>query len=92
LNNDLLKLEIITDFNFLAWKTKRLDFTEAGLDKVFKDLMLAYHISIEWPEEVAYKKLTARFENEKPETILSSIELLFDVTITEHNGTYKVNL
>ncbi len=84
-------LEEIKDYNFLAWKTRKLEFQEAPLDKVFSDLMLAYPIQIEWPGELAEEKLTARFENEDPETILSSIEILFDLEIEKENDFYKVS-
>ncbi|TVQ13693.1 MAG: DUF4974 domain-containing protein [Bacteroidetes bacterium] len=85
-----LTKEKIVNYNFMAWKTGKLEFTETGLDEVFKDLQQAYYINITWPPGLSDKKLTARFWDENPEDIFNTIEILFDVEIEKQENVYIV--
>lgn len=79
---------LIEDYNFMAWKTKKLEFNETPLDKVFKDLQKAYHLNIVWEEELSDQRLTARFTDEKSDDIFTTLELLFDVTIQHQDSVF----
>lgn len=82
--------ERIHNYNFLAWKTHKLEFTETPLNEVFSDIEKAYYIEIAWPSEIENQKLTARFINEKPEDIFNSLEILFDIKIEKQQNVYVV--
>lgn len=85
-----LTREPILSYNFMAWKTGKLEFMETGLDQVFSDIQKAYHLEMTWPAEVARQKLTARFIDEKPEDIFHTLEILFDITIEKQQNVYVV--
>ncbi len=76
-----MKKDSIFHYNFLAWKTGILQFTESPLSEVFQSLEETYHIHIAASGPVNEKKLTARFENEKPEDIFKTLSLLFGLEI-----------
>ncbi len=82
--------EPIDNYNFMAWKTGKLEFVETPLTDVLSDISKAYYIDIKWASEIEDQKLTARFINEKPEDIFNSLEILFDVTIEKEHNTYVV--
>ncbi|MFP4288660.1 MAG: FecR family protein [Bacteroidales bacterium] len=76
-----LNKDSLSHYNFLAWKTGVLQFSEAPLSEVFQSLEETYKIHIAAAGPVNEKKLTARFENEKPEDIFKTLSLLFGLEI-----------
>lgn len=85
-----LTREPVLNYNFMAWKTGKLEFMETALDQVFSDIQKAYHIEMMWPAEIASQKLTARFIDENPEDIFNTLEILFDITIEKQQNVYVV--
>lgn len=80
-----MKKDSLSHYNFLAWKTGILEFTESPLGEVFQSLEETYEIRIVAAGAVNEKKLTARFENEKPEDIFKTLSILFGLEIEKRN-------
>ncbi|TVQ84300.1 MAG: DUF4974 domain-containing protein [Bacteroidetes bacterium] len=88
-NQDFTK-EKITDLNFMAWKTGRLEFDQTNLQTVIESLKETYQIQIHARDNLSDLKLTARFINEKPEDIFKTISILFDVEVLYRDGAYVI--
>lgn len=82
--------EKITDLNFMAWKTGRLEFDQTNLQTVIESLKETYQIQIHTRNNLSDLKLTARFINEKPEDIFKTISILFDVDVLYQDGVYMI--
>lgn len=65
--------------NYLAWKTGVLTFEETPLSEVLSTIEQVYHLSIQTHNNFEACCLTARFENETPESIFESIHTIFGV-------------
>ncbi len=83
-------LSSMDNMNFLAWKTGRLQFNNEPLTEVFMALEETYKISVNAPEEVMNLRLTARFQDETPETILKSISIVFGFDVTQNHDEYVI--
>jgi transmembrane sensor len=80
----------ITDSNFIAWRTGRLDFKEAPLPKVLEDVAHYYGITIELEPgaepAAAGLRMTLRFENQPLEQALEEIRLITGLALKKENG------
>jgi ferric-dicitrate binding protein FerR (iron transport regulator) len=85
-----LSKKIITDYNFMAWKTGKLEFSETPLSKVFDVLQETYKIKIHHNDSLPDVKLTARFVNESHEDIFTTINLLYSLDIEFKQGIYYI--
>jgi ferric-dicitrate binding protein FerR (iron transport regulator) len=65
--------------NFLAWKTGVLTFEETPLAEVLSTIGQTYKLNIKTNKTYDACCLTARFENETPESIFESIHTIFGV-------------
>jgi len=80
----------ISDYNFMAWKTGKLQFTETPLVKVFEILQETYHIEIEYRDSLPDVKLTARFVDESHEDIFKTLKLLYGLDFEFNKGVYNI--
>jgi transmembrane sensor len=87
-----LKLEKqpITDMNFLAWKTGLLIFEQTSLADVIVTLAGTFNLSIESSRDLSDLRLTARFNNEKPEDIFKTLSILYDLDIQFSDKIVKI--
>ena len=69
--------------NATSWKTGVLAFNNVPLAEVMKAIAQTYKLTIDLDPGLADLKLTARFEQEKPESILEAIRVIFDLEITQ---------
>lgn len=90
LRTSVLGKTMIDNYNFLAWHTRKLEFKDHALTKVFEDLKIAYPIDIVWQGDMSQYKLTARFVNEEPEDIFNTISMLFNLSVTYDSDTWYV--
>lgn len=81
LNTGMLSSESLLDYNFLAWKTGVLEFNETDLMKVLSVLENTYNLQVNTQRDLSGLKLTARFSNESPEDIFTTIGILFNLQI-----------
>jgi transmembrane sensor len=84
-NSGLLIREKIKDQNYLAWKTGILEFNNAPLDEVLEALGKTYDFNFIVEHNCTDFLLTARFENETPESIFQTLELVFNLDILQQN-------
>ncbi|MDR0970352.1 MAG: FecR domain-containing protein [Lentimicrobiaceae bacterium] len=69
--------------NFMAWKTGVLEFSDTPLCEVFESLKEVFNVKIETDDSVKNLRLTARFKDESIESILESIETIFEIKLTK---------
>ncbi len=69
--------------NVSSWRTGVLSFNNVPLGEVMKVIGETYNLSINLDPTLADLRLTARFEQEKPESILEAIRVIFDLKITQ---------
>ncbi|GAB4277789.1 MAG: hypothetical protein Kow0068_01060 [Marinilabiliales bacterium] len=87
----LIKKDINTDKNYLAWKTNSFVFDNTPLSEVFQTLENTYNINFEIKDKDIEKiPLTATFKGQKPETILTIIEETLNINISKKENHYLV--
>ncbi len=86
----LISRSIFNNENFLSWKTGNLEFTKTPLPDVFRTLENTYNISIvsEIPCDTLY--LTARFTNEKPQTVFEALHMIFGFNYKISGNTARI--
>lgn len=75
----LISKSEIQNRNYLAWKTGVLVFDKTPLDEVISAVEQTYGLKVESGKSLADLKLTARFDNEIPETIFESLQTIFGI-------------
>jgi ferric-dicitrate binding protein FerR (iron transport regulator) len=86
----LLKEKNINE-NYLAWHTGLLVFENASLSEVVKALQQTYHVDISLDPALNNLKLTARFPNQKIESILETLHVIFACNIVVNDSTIAIN-
>lgn len=75
--------EPLTNQNFLAWRTKVLEFDQTPLTTVLVTLEKTYGITINSERNIADLRLTARFRNDTPEDIFKTLAMIFGFEIEQ---------
>lgn len=65
--------------NYLAWKTGVLNFEKTPLSEVLCTIGQTYNLKIESDNSFETQCLTARFDNETPESIFETIHTIFGI-------------
>jgi len=76
--------------NYLAWKTGVLDFEKTPLPEVFEMLEETYDIRIDTDQQYSELALTARFDNETPESIFEVLYTIFGISYTMNGQTVSL--
>ncbi len=77
--------------NYLAWKTGIIEFEKTPLPEVFSMLEKTYNIQVETENSLENLCLTARFENETPESIFETIHTIFGINYRINGQTIQLN-
>lgn len=88
--SNTLRKEIITNHNFIAWKTGRLEFDQTSLPEVFETIGATYQLDVIAEQDFSDLKLTARFIDEDPADIFKTIGMLFGFEIDHEPGIYTI--
>ena len=90
--NGLLEKTENTNQNFQAWQTGSLVFENANMKRVFEDIGNAYNVRFEIANpSFASCTLTARYDQEDLQSILNTLEILFNTTFNQQQETILVN-
>lgn len=76
-NTGLITKHQTTNNNHIAWKTGVLEFVKVPLPDVIKVLEKTYRISIKSEISLIDYQLTARFNNETPESVFESLQIIY---------------
>jgi ferric-dicitrate binding protein FerR (iron transport regulator) len=81
------------DKNFMAWKTKRLEFKNASISSVLNSISEYYHISVSG-NFTGFEDylLTADFNDQPIEKVLSVLEITWDAQMSVRNDTLFIDL
>ena len=90
--NGLLEKTENTNRNFQAWQTGTLVFENDKMSDVFQDIGNAYNVRFEM-ENVAFASctLTARYDQEDLDSILNTLEILFNTSFNKQQETILVS-
>lgn len=90
--NGLLEKTENTNRNFQAWQTGTLVFENAKMSDVFQDIGNAYNVRFEM-ENAAFASctLTARYDQEDLDSILNTLEILFNTSFNRQQETILVS-
>ena len=77
--------------NHLAWKSGILNFVNAPLSDVIKAIEYTYKLNISSTKDLNQYHLTARFENETPESILESLQIIYGINYSIEGNTVTLN-
>ena len=90
--NGLLEKTENTNRNFQAWQTGTLVFENAKMSDVFQDIGNAYNVRFEM-ENAAFASctLTARYDQEDLDSILNTLEILFNTSFNKQQETILVS-
>lgn len=69
----------ITNNNHLVWKTGILDFVATPMPEILKVISNAYRMNIETDIPIDHFILTARYENETPQSIMEAMSVIFGI-------------
>jgi ferric-dicitrate binding protein FerR (iron transport regulator) len=80
------------DPNFMAWKTKRLEFTDTPLSEIIDVLRKVYHkdISVLNPE-ILNCRITATFEQQSLETVLKVLQSTIDIEVKPNGSGIEIS-
>lgn len=84
--------EINNDQNFIAWKTKILQFDKVNLDEVIKKIEEVYEVKISFKKsEIQQCALTARFDNQSIDQIMQTLSLTLNLQIEKDGKVYRLD-
>jgi len=90
-NNQIEKLAF-QDKNFMAWKTKKLEFNNTSISNVISSISEYYHVSVSGNftgfEEYS---LSADFNDQPVEKVLSVLEITWDAQMSVRNDTLYID-
>ena len=90
-NTGLITKHQFTDNNHIAWKTGVLEFVNAPLPDVIKVIEKTYNIKVNSSIILSDNMLTARFDNETPESIFESLQIIFGLDYEIDNNSVVIN-
>jgi transmembrane sensor len=81
-----------TDENYMAWKTKKIVFSDQTLNQIVAQLNKVYHtnISISQPN-IGDCRMTATFDNQELDAVLHVIKATLDVEIHKKGNTFVIS-
>lgn len=79
------------DQNFISWKTKRMIFDDQSLIDVANVIERTYHQQITIDENLKNCRLTATFENQSLNAVLTILQETFSINITKQNNEYLIS-
>lgn len=85
-----MRKEPLKNQNFLAWRTKVLEFDQTPLTTVLAILEKTYGITIKSERNISDLKLTARFSNDTPEDIFKTLAMIFGFEIEQSNKNFII--
>ncbi len=85
--NGMISRAEFSNQNYLAWKTGILNFEKTPLSEVFYAIEQTYDLAIKSNNSFEMQCLTARFENETPESIFESLHTIFGIEYTFEGQT-----
>ncbi|MDW3211181.1 MAG: FecR family protein [Reichenbachiella sp.] len=82
----------IEDYNYLAWKTKLVEFEDQDLQSVLGTLEEVYGVKISVSNEKIHNcKVSAKFDNQPVESVLEILSRTFNLELTK-SGTSQFSL
>ena len=90
-NADFTKT-VNTDENYMAWKTKKIVFSDQPLSRIINQLNKVYHsdISVSQPK-LGDCRMTATFDNQELDAVLNVIAATLDVDIHKKGNTFVIS-
>ena len=92
LHSNQLEQMVLTDSNYIAWKTGVLNFSNASLAKVLEDIEQYYAVPVKagGPDSAALKQttITVHFENQPLEQVLDELQLITGLQARKENGVF----
>lgn len=80
LQNQVFRNQLPTDINYLAWKTKLIEFRNTPMSEVVRTLNRAYAVQIKLESEALENyKLTSKYDQIEVNALLKAICLTFDL-------------
>ena len=80
------------DENYLAWKTKKMIFTDEPLAEIVQTLNKVYRSNIQLKNKnIANCKITATFDNQSLDAVLNVIEATVDVKINKTSEKIEIS-
>ena len=92
LTGNSIKKSINDDKNYLAWKTRRLVFSNNTMSEVVALLNRVYHSEIHLSgDNINNCRLTAIFDNQTLESVLNVIKSTLDVSIISNGSAFEIS-
>lgn len=90
-NKDMLTKSINSDVNFLAWKTRKMVFSNMALDDVIKTINRLYDAKIAFATDVdAHCNVTVTFENQSLEEVLDVLTYTLQLEYTTKGNVLEI--
>jgi transmembrane sensor len=81
-----------TDENYMAWKTRKIVFSDQPLGQIVRQLNKVYrsNITISQPD-IGDCRMTATFDNQELDAVMNVIEATLDVEIRKKGNTFVIS-
>ncbi len=80
----------IDNYNHMVWKTGVLDFVATPMPEVLKVISNAYRVDFMTDVPIDSMIVTARYENENPESIMEALSIIFDIDYNIENDSIRI--
>jgi transmembrane sensor len=81
-----------TDENYMAWKTKKMIFSDQPLSLIVTQLNKVYHSDITISQSgIADCRMTATFDNQELDAVMNVIQATLDVEIHKKGNTFVIS-
>ena len=86
----LITKDVFENKNYKAWKTGDLEFVNAPLIDVFDAIESNYNVKVDLQVDLSNYSLTAKFNNETPQSIFKSLQMIYGFDCNINNDTILV--
>jgi transmembrane sensor len=89
LKNHEITESVISDYNFLFYKTRQLDFSNIKLKELAKQLEKYYHEEIKIiSPEIKDVEITATYKDMSIDEIMNELEIILNISVQKENTTW----
>ncbi len=90
IENKTIKKSVISDANYMSWKTGRIVFDNTSLKQIAETLTQVYHTQVTVAPELEKCVVTASFNNQSLAAVLNVLKATLDLQVIEKNNSLEI--
>jgi ferric-dicitrate binding protein FerR (iron transport regulator) len=88
--NKTIKKSVISDANYMSWKTGRIVFDNTSLKQIAETLTQVYQTQVTVAPGLEKCTVTANFNNQSLEAVLNVLKATLDLQVIEKNNSLEI--